>query len=72
MAEGIIKDKDIISNGAVAAPREFFMKLHDIRIHLIRIQNEGDAHSNAVATKAIKILDDALAPAYTVTENIPC
>ncbi len=53
-------DKDIIGNGAVAAPREFFIKLHDIRIQLIRIQNEGDAHSNAVATKAIKLLDEAL------------
>ena len=64
---------DIIGNGAVAAPREFFIKLHDIRIKLIRIQNEGDAHSNAVATEAIKILDDALAPAYTVIPgNIPC
>ncbi len=67
MTEGIIKDKDIIGNGAVAAPREFFMKLHDIRIQLIRIQNEGDAHSNAVATKAIKLLDEALAPPYSVT-----
>lgn len=67
MAEGIIKDKDIISNGAVAAPREFFIKLHDIRMMLIRIQNEGDVHSNAVATKAIKLLDEALAPPYSVT-----
>ena len=64
---GIIKDKDIIRNGDLSGPREFFMKLHDIRIKLIRIQNEGDAHSNAVATEAIKLLDEALAPAYTVT-----
>lgn len=67
MTEGIIKNKDIIGNGAVTAPREFFMKLHDIRIQLIRIQNEDDVHNNAVATKAIKLLDEALAPPYSVT-----
>lgn len=59
MAEGIIKDKDIISDGDLSAPREFFLRLHSIRLHLIRIQNEGDAHSNALATKSLKLLDQA-------------
>lgn len=65
---------DMIGNGAVAAPREFFLKLHNIRLALIRIQNEGDAHSNAVATKAIKLLDEALTMSRPIPqgENIPC
>ncbi len=65
---------DIIGNSTVAAPREFFIKLHDMRIQLIRIQNEGDAHSNAVATKAIKLLDEALTMRRSPPkpENIPC
>lgn len=52
-------DKDIIRDGDMQAPREFFVKLAKMRIQLIRIQNEGDAHSNAVATKAIELLDEA-------------
>ncbi len=59
MAEGIIKDKDIISDGDMSAPREFFLRLHAIRLVLIRIQNEGDVHSNALATNALELFDKA-------------
>ena len=59
MAEGIIKDRDIISDGDMRAPREFFLRLHDIRLALIRIQNEGDVHSNALATDALELFDKA-------------
>ena len=57
--DGVIKDKDIISDGDLQAPREFFRRIHDIRLVLIRIQNEGDAHSNALATASLKLLDEA-------------
>lgn len=65
---------DIIGNGTVAAPREFFIKLHDIRIQLIRIQNEGDVHSNAIATKTLDLLDEALTMQRSVPqgEKIQC
>lgn len=53
-------DKDIISEGELTGPRRFFMDLGLIRHQLTRIQNEGDAHSNACATTAIEILDKAL------------
>jgi len=56
---GITKDKDIISDGDLSAPREFFLKLHAIRLTLIRIQNEGDVHSNALATQALNKFDKA-------------
>lgn len=59
MAKGIIKDKDIISDGDLSAPREFFLRLHSIRLHLIRIQNEGDVHSNALATASLDLFDKA-------------
>ncbi len=57
--DGVIKDKDIISDGDLSAPREFFRRIHDIRLALIRIQNEGDVHSNALATNALELLDKA-------------
>lgn len=56
---GIIKDKDIISDGDMQAPRDFFLGLHSIRLTLIRIQNEGDVHSNALATTALDLFDKA-------------
>lgn len=59
MAKSVIKDKDIISDGDLSAPREFFLKIGNVRHQLLRIQNEGDAHSNAVATKALDLLDEA-------------
>lgn len=61
MAEGIIKDKDIITQGDLRAPREFFIKLSNVHHQLLRIQNEGDVHSNALATTAIQRLNEALA-----------
>ncbi len=59
MANGIIRDDDFIVEGKLIGPREFFIKLGKVRLQLTRIQNEGDAHSNAVATKALKFLDEA-------------
>ncbi len=59
MTDGIIRDKDIISDGDMSAPREFFLRLHSIRLTLIRIQNEGDVHSNALATNALELFDKA-------------
>lgn len=59
MSNGIIKNKDIISDGDLSAPREFFIRLAEIRHTLIRIQNEGDAHSNALAFKAEQLFDRA-------------
>lgn len=59
MAESVIKDKDIIVDGDMRAPREFFLRLHGIRLALIRIQNEGDVHSNALATNALDLFDKA-------------
>lgn len=35
-------------------PHEAFILLSNIWLHLTRIQNEGDAHSNAIATNALK------------------
>ncbi len=58
-SNGIIKDKDIISDGDLSAPREFFLKLHAIRLGLIRIEAECDAHASDIATKALKLLDEA-------------
>lgn len=37
-------------------PTEAFMDLSDIEHSLYRIQNEGDAHSNAIATLAMESL----------------
>ncbi len=59
MSGDIIKDKDIISDGDMQAPREFFLKLHAIRLGLIRIEAECDAHASDIATNTLKLLDEA-------------
>lgn len=39
-------------------PLEAFMQLSDIELALIRIEQEGDEHSSAIAKKALPLIDD--------------
>ncbi len=54
-----VKDKDIIKQGDLQGPREFFESLAAVRIHLYTIESECDAYASDQATKALAIIDEA-------------
>ncbi len=54
-----VKDKDIIKQGDLQGPREFFESIAAVRIQLYIIEAECDAHASELATKALAIIDEA-------------